>query len=82
MEIWDLKHTYKIQEIICQVFGDICDIPAYDSYSQMEDDVLSADNDDYMQEHMWDNWDNLAQDDSFLELAIDNLSLSQLSNES
>ena len=66
VEIWDLKHAYKILEIMLQVFGDICDMPAYDSYSQMEDDVLSAYNDD-IHEHMWDNWDNLIQDYSLLE---------------
>lgn len=74
VEIWDKKHAFKILEIVSQVYGDVHDVHL-DQYLCKQDSS----------QHMSDSydldiglWDDLIEDDSLFELALDNLSLSQL----
>ncbi len=76
VEIWDLKHAHKVLEIMFQVFGDVCDgVHVEDSHAYWKNDRSFVDDDSLVLEHVCDNWDDLVQDDSLLELAMDNLSL-------
>ena len=74
VEIWDMRHAFKILEFIGEVYGDICDMDMHD----FVDDEFQCDFDcdDDVNEH----WDDLLNDDSLFELAIENISLSELEN--
>lgn len=69
VEIWDLKHALVIIAFMIKVFGDVDDCIMEGDISLAELDLPDTWNGD---------WDNLLQDDSLFELAVDNLSLSQL----
>lgn len=72
VEIWNLKHAHKILEILSQVYGDVLEIE-----DLFDDDQIHGDC-DYELDDLNEQWDNLLHDDSLFELAIDNMSLSQL----
>ena len=72
VEIWNLKHAHKILEILSQVYGDVLEIE-----DLFDDDQIHRDC-DYELDDLNEQWDNLLHDDSLFELAIDNMSLSQL----
>ena len=73
VEIWDLKHAHKIIEFMSEVYGDIGEIDD----CMFECDISSTELDQF--EDAWNSeWDDLLQDEALFELAIDNLSLSQL----
>ena len=71
VEIWDMKHAHKILEILNEVFEDV---------SAMDDacinDMLNESEECFMMEE----WEDIAQDDLLLELALENLSISHLDN--
>ena len=73
VEIWDLKHAHKIIEFMSEVYGDIDEIDD----CMFECDISSTELDQF--DDAWNReWDDLLQDESLFELALDNLSLSQL----
>ena len=83
VEIWDLKHAHKVLEIMFKVFGDVCDgVHVEDNHAYWKNDSSFVDDDGIVLEDVCDNWDDLVQDDSLLELVMDNLSLSRLSTQS
>ena len=73
VEIWDLKHAHKIIEFISQVFGDIGEIDD----CIFEDDI-SLTGLDHCDDTWNREWGELLNDESLFELAVENLSLSQL----
>ena len=69
VEIWDLQHAIKIYGILDVIFMDMDD-----SLIDIEDDDLSSDEEDILPE----DWRDLALDDELADMAIENLSLSQM----
>ena len=69
VEIWDLQHAIKIYGILDVIFMDMDD-----SLIDIEDDDLSSDEEDILPE----DWRDLAPDDELADMAIENLSLSQM----
>lgn len=67
VEIWHLKHAYKILEILSQVYGDVGEIEHFSD----DQDEYDIELDDFNEE-----WDELLNDDSLFERAIENMSLS------
>ena len=74
VEIWDMRHAFKILEFIGEVYGDICDMDIHDFDDYEFHDDFNCDDD--VNEH----WDDLLNDDSLFELAIENISLCELEN--
>ena len=73
VEIWDLKHAHKIIEFMSEVYGDIDEIDD----CMFECDISSTELDQF--DDAWNReWDDLLQHESLFELALDNLSLSEL----
>ena len=73
VEIWNMNHAFKILDILSQVFGDICEIDENFFNDQSQYDV-----DCELEDEFSEQWSDLLNDDSLFELAIENLSLSQL----
>ena len=72
VEIWDLKHAHIIIDFMSQVFGDIDEIDNCIFDGDISSIALDCCD-------TWNGeWDDLLHDDSLFELAVDNLSLSQL----
>lgn len=70
VEIWDLKHAQFIVQSLSQMFGDLED---FDDWAF--DDDISNELDHFA---TWNGeWDNLLQNDSLFEVAVENLSLWQ-----
>ena len=69
IEIWDLKHAVKIYEILNGIFMDMDDC-----HIHIEDNDLSSDEEELLPE----DWNDLALDDELADMAIENLSLSQM----
>ena len=61
-----MRHAFKILEFIDEVYGDICNVDFVD-FEFHDDDVNEL-------------WDDLLNDDSLFELAIENIFLSELEN--
>lgn len=71
VEIWELKHAQFIVQLLSQMFGDLED---FDDWA-FDDDISNK----LDHSATWNGErDNLLQDDSLFELAVENLSLSQL----
>ena len=68
VEIWHRKHAYRVLDILDQVHGDVGKMAHLFPEDQFEYEL-----DDFS-----DQWDELLHDDSLFEMAIENLSLSQL----
>jgi len=66
VEIWDMKHAHKILSILNEEFHDI------------EDSVNSENGDLEFNDMFLDEWEMVLEDDELFELAVDNLSVSQL----
>jgi len=73
VEIWDIKHAASILEMVNKVFGDVLEID-----SACISELLSSEPDGLELQYLKGEWDNLIQDDSLLELALENLSISHL----
>lgn len=69
-----MRHAYKILKFIGEVYGDICDLDVHDFVR--DEFQYEFDCDDDVNEHQ----DDLLSDDSLFELAIENISLSELEN--
>lgn len=73
VEIWHLEHAYKIHSILSQVFGDLSMDEVQDYWfndeSEIEDEIENA----------LGEWNPLIEDDDFLDLILENLSMSLLS---
>ena len=72
VEIWNLKHAFKILEFITEVYGDVCELQQND---------FNDDQSQYGFDHeleLDEQWDDLLNGDTLFELALENLSLSQL----
>ena len=69
IEIWDLQHAFKIYKILNDIFMDM-------DYSDIleEDDLSSEEEEELLPE----DWDDIALDEELADMAIENLSLSQL----
>ena len=70
VEIWDLKHAVKIYGILRGIFMDMGD----DTHNCIEDNDLSSDEEELLP----DDWSDIALDDELANLAIENLSFSQM----
>lgn len=68
VEIWHMRHAYKVLDILDQVYGDVGEIAHL-----FTEDQFDHEPDDFIEQ-----WDELLHDDSLFEMAIENLSLSQL----
>ena len=68
VEIWHMKHAYKVLDILHQVYGDVGEIAHLFTEDQL----------DYELDDFTEQWEELLHDDSLFEMAIENLSLSQL----
>lgn len=68
LEIWDLQHAIKIYGILDVIFMDMDD-----SLIDIDDDDLSSDED-----VLPEDWRDLALDDELPDMAVQNLSLSQM----
>lgn len=68
VEIWHMRHAYKVFDILDQVYGDVGEIAH----------LLTEDQFDYEPDDFTQQWDKLPHDDSLFEMTIENLSLSQL----
>ena len=68
VEIWHMKHAYRVLDILDQVYGDVSEIAHL-----FPEDLFDYELDDFT-----DQWDELLHDDSLFKMAIENLSLSQL----
>ncbi|CAB4043291.1 Werner syndrome ATP-dependent helicase [Paramuricea clavata] len=66
VEIWDIRHTHKIMDIINRTFGDGCNIQLDETCEESDDS-----DDDYLD--IPEEWNILLNDD-LLDLAVDNLS--------
>lgn len=70
IEIWDIKHAYKIYEIMQKVFEDM---DRRDTCTN-EDEISSDEDDDLLVQ----DWNDLALDEELAMMAIDDLSFSQM----
>ena len=71
VEIWDKRHAYKVMEIVSQVFGDVELEECVCGEQEFQANPFNDDIDIGL-------WDDLPEDDSLFQLAMDNLSLSQV----
>ena len=68
VEIWHRKHTYRVLDILDQVYGNVSKIAHLFPEDQFE----------YELDDFTDQWNELLHHESLFEMAIENVSLSQL----
>lgn len=76
IEIWDIKHAVSILTLIAEVFGDMLSPIVENSTECCED----ADIEDELDLALHD-WNDVIDDDDFMDLIFDNLDSSQMPSE-
>ena len=66
VEIWHMRHAYKVLDILDQVYGDVGEIAH----------LFTEDQFDHEPDDFNDQWNELPHDDSLFEMEIENLSVS------
>ena len=80
VEIWDIKHAYKIHAIINDVFGDIHVAEVQDdlAVTNLEDESTE---DELSEMNLFDDeWSSFIEDDNLVDLILENLSVTLMEN--
>ena len=76
VEIWDIKHAYKIHAIINDVFGDIDVAEAQDDLVLTNLEVGSTEDHELSEMNLFDDeWCSFIEDDNLVDLILENLSV-------